>query len=100
MDLMSAYLPPSPEKTAMALKAFYAKDRELWAGCIWWKIYEVMTRKDVLVVTDRKNLELSTSAGLKTHTSLEDAFREALACHGPDARVAFVPYGRYSVLGT
>jgi nickel-dependent lactate racemase len=99
MDLLSAYMPPSPENTSKALKAFYAKDRELWAGCIWWKIYETMTRKDVLIVTDEKNLELGSQAGFKMQTSLEDALKDALGRYGPDARVAFVPYGRYSVLG-
>lgn len=100
MDLLSAYMPPSPQNTVKALKAFYAKDRELWAGCIWWKIYEVMTRKSVMVVTDEKNIEVSRAAGIDARSSLQDAFSEALAHHGRDARVAFVPYGRYSVLDT
>jgi lactate racemase len=100
MDLLGAYMPPSPENTAKALKAFYAKDRELWAGCIWWKIYEVMTRKDVVIVTDKNNLEIGRAAGLNAQDSLGGAFNEALRRYGPDARVAFVPYGRYTVLDT
>jgi nickel-dependent lactate racemase len=98
MDLLQAYMPPSAGNNAKALKAFYAKDRELWAGCIWWKIYEVMTRKDVTIVTKEENLELSRSVGLNVKSSLQAAFDEALKRHGPDARVIFVPYGRYSVL--
>ncbi len=98
MDLMSEYVPPSPDNIAKAMKAFYAKDRELWAGCIWWKIYEVMTRKDIIVVTNADNLEAAKGAGLGATTSLEEAFKAALDRHGPNARVAFVPYGRYSVL--
>ncbi len=98
MDLMSEYVPPSPDNIAKAMKAFYAKDRELWAGCIWWKIYEVMTRKDIVVVTNADNLEAAKGAGLGATTSLEEAFKAALDRHGPNARVAFVPYGRYSVL--
>lgn len=98
MDLMKEYMPPSAENKAKALKAFYAKDRELWAGCIWWKIYEVMTRKNVVIVTNKENAEMSRGAGLETADSLEAAFDAALKRHGPDARVAFVPYGRYTVL--
>lgn len=98
MDLMQEYTPPSPEHKAKALRAFYAKDRELWAGCIWWKIYEVMTRKDVSIVTDSGNLEMSRGAGLNATDSLQEAFDAALDRHGPNARVAFVPYGRYTVL--
>ncbi len=30
--------------------------------------------------------------------SLPDAFKEAMKRHGPDAKVAVVPYGRYTVL--
>ena len=98
MDLMSEYAPPSADKIPLAMKAFYAKDRELWAGCIWWKIYEVLTRKDIVVVTMAENLEAAKGAGLGASASLEEAFKAALEKHGPNARVAFVPYGRYSVL--
>lgn len=98
MDLMADYVPPTPEKIATAMRAFYSKDRELWAGCIWWKIYEVMTRKNIVVVTDAANLEAAKGAGFGANTTLDEAFREAMKKHGPNARVAFVPYGRYSVL--
>jgi hypothetical protein len=98
MDLMKEYMPPSADNAAKALKAFYSKDRELWAGCIWWKIYEVMTRKEVVIVTNKENLEMCQSVGLKATDSLQAAFDEALNRHGAAARVAFVPYGRYTVL--
>ena len=70
----------------------------MWAGCIWWKIYEVMTRKDIVVVTQTDNLEAAKGVGLGASDSLDKAFTAALEKHGPNARVAFVPYGRYSVL--
>ena len=98
MDLLQAYMPASPDNNAKALKAFYRKDKELWAGCIWWKIYEVMTRKNISIVTLEKNLEFARSIGIDAGSSLQAAFDEALKRHGPDARVAFVPYGRYTVL--
>lgn len=97
MDLMKEYMPPSPENAARALRAFYGKERELWAGCIWWKIYEVMTRKQVIIVTRRENLAMCAEAGLDATDSVEKAFERALERHGRDARVAFVPYGRYSI---
>ncbi|MGC8837455.1 MAG: lactate racemase domain-containing protein [Anaerolineae bacterium] len=98
MDLMKDFMPPTPENKVKALRAFYTRDRELWAGCIWWKIYEVMTRKHITVVTRKENLEMSRGAGLDATDSLEEAFQAALKRHGPNARVAFVPYGRYTVL--
>jgi nickel-dependent lactate racemase len=98
MDLMKEYMPPSAENAAKALKSFYTKDRELWAGCIWWKIYEVMTRKHVVIVTQKENLEMSRQAGLEATDSLQEAFQAALKRHGAKARMAFVPYGRYTIL--
>ncbi len=98
VDLLQAFMPPSLENKIKALKAFHAKERELSAGSVWWKIYEVMTRKAVTIVTKEENLQLSRSLGLNTTTSLEAAFNEAVRRHGPNSRVAFVPYGRYSVL--
>lgn len=98
MDLMQAYMPPSRENHVKALRAFYNKERELWAGCIWYKIYEVMTRKHVSIVTNKENLELAAQAGVHATASLPEAFEEALQRHGPTARVAFVPFGRYTIL--
>jgi nickel-dependent lactate racemase len=98
MDLLHLYMPPSAENKAKAMRAFYQRDRELWAGCIWWKIYEVMTRKKLRIVTREDNLEMSRAAGLDTHSSLQETFDEALQAAGPNARVAFVPFGRYTVL--
>jgi nickel-dependent lactate racemase len=98
MDMMQEYMPPSAANKVKALRAFYAKERELWAGCIWWKIYEVMTRKNVVIVTNRENLEMCRSVGLSATDSVQEAFDAALQRHGPAARVAFVPYGRYTVL--
>jgi hypothetical protein len=98
MDLLQEYMPPSTENKGKAMRAFYKRDRELWAGCIWWKIYEVLTRKRLAIVTQEENLEMSRSTGLDTSSSLQAVFDEALERHGSNARVAFVPYGRYSVL--
>jgi lactate racemase len=98
MDLMQEYMPPSPANLAKAYKGFYTHDRELWAGCIWYKIYEVMTRKCLTIVTNKENLDMSRSVGIDTSASLQDAFDEAMKRHGPNARVAFVPFGRYTVL--
>lgn len=98
MNLMQEYVPPSPANVEKAMKAFFARDRELWAGCIWWKIYEVMTRKNVLVVTNPENVQASCDAGIQATASIQEAFDQALKQHGANARVAYVPFGRYTVL--
>ncbi len=98
MGLMQEYMPPDPKHIEKAMKAFFTRDRELWAGCIWWKIYEVMTRKQCTIVTNQENLEMTKEIGMDASASLQEAFEAALKRHGPNARVAFVPYGRYTVL--
>jgi hypothetical protein len=57
-----------------------------------------MTRKHVAIVTNKENIDMSRDAGLDATASLTDAFKAAMDRHGLNARVAFVPYGRYTVL--
>ncbi|MDN5345151.1 MAG: lactate racemase, partial [Clostridia bacterium] len=98
MDLVKDFMPPTPENNEKALKAFYSHARELWAGCIWYKIYEGMLHADYYIVTRPENLAMARDFGFTVYDSLEQAYKDALAKHGANARVAFVPYGRYSLL--
>lgn len=98
MDHLKPFMPPSKENQIKALKEFYTKEKELWAGCIWYKIYEVMTRKEVWVVTDKDNLPLCEDIGLTAFDSIEEAFKQAIKKCGSDAQVAFLPYGRYTIV--
>jgi nickel-dependent lactate racemase len=98
MDLVKEFMPPTPENNEKALKAFYDRSRELWAGCIWYKIYEGMLHADYSVVTRPENLAAAREFGFTAYDSVEQAYGDALAKHGTSARVAFVPYGRYTVL--
>ena len=91
-------MPPTPENNEKALKAFYNQSRELWAGCIWYKIYEAMLHADYYIVTRPENLDMARDFGFTVYDSVEKAYQDALAKHGADARVAFVPFGRYTVL--
>ncbi|MBE3572347.1 MAG: DUF2088 domain-containing protein [Moorella humiferrea] len=98
MDLVKDFMPPTPENNEKALKAFYTHSRELWAGCIWYKIYNAMLHADYYIVTRPENLEMARDFGFVVYDNLEKAYKDALAKHGASARVAFVPYGRYSIL--
>ena len=46
----------------------------MWAGCIWVPIYEVMTRKQLTIVTLEENLAMAADIGLDATTSLDEAF--------------------------
>jgi lactate racemase len=97
MDLMKDYMPPTSENHEKVMKAFYTKERELWAGCIWYPLFRVMLNRDVHIVTRSENVEMAKGAGLNVGASWEEAVKAAMTKHGVDARVAFVPYGRYTV---
>ena len=55
--------------------------------------YTPITKKQLLIT----NLEMAGDIGLNVGDSLEKAFGEALKKHGENARIAFVPYGRYTI---
>jgi nickel-dependent lactate racemase len=97
MDLMKPYMPATPENYQRVLKDIHARAIQMWAGCIWVPIYEVMTRKHLELVTLEENLEMAADIGLDATTSLDEAYAAALARHGPDAKVLVLPYARYQL---
>lgn len=97
MDLMAEYMPPTAANHERVLRDFFLRKRELWAGCIWYPLYKAMMTRTVKVVTQEKNHTDARKAGIDISPSLQDALAEAMKKHGPKARVAFVPFGRYSV---
>jgi nickel-dependent lactate racemase len=97
MDLMKPYMPATPENYQRVLKDIHAREIQMWAGCIWVPIYEVMTRKHLKLVTLEENLELAAEIGMDATTSLDEAFAEAMERHGSGARVLVLPYARYQL---
>jgi nickel-dependent lactate racemase len=97
MDLMKPYMPPTGENYQRVLRDIHARAIQMWAGCIWVPIYEVMTRKRLVLVTLEENLELAADIGIEAGTSLEAAFAAALERHGPDAKVIVLPFARYQL---
>ncbi|MEX0850717.1 MAG: lactate racemase domain-containing protein [Gaiellaceae bacterium] len=97
MDLMKPYMPATPENYQRVLKDIHARAIQMWAGCIWVPIYEVMTRKHLKLVTLEENLEMAADIGIDATTSLDDAFAEAMGRHGADAKVIVLPFARYQL---
>ena len=97
MDLMKPYMPPTRENYERVLRDIHGRVIQMWAGCIWVPIYEVMTRKQLTMVTLAENLELAADIGLDATTSLDEAFAAAMGKHGPDARVIVLPFARYQL---
>src|SRR5882757_7081989 len=97
MDLMKPYMPPTPENYEQVLRDIHARTIQMWAGCIWVPIYEVMTRKRLTMVTLEENLAMAADIGMEATTSLEDAFAAAMQRKGPDAKVIVLPFARYQL---
>ena len=97
MDLMKPYMPPTPENYQRVLKDIHARAIQMWAGCIWVPIYEVMTRKHLTLVTLEDNLEMAADIGIEAGTSLDAAFAAAMERHGPEAKVIVLPDARYQL---
>jgi lactate racemase len=97
MDLMKPYMPPSPENYQHVLRDIHTRTIQMWAGCIWVPIYEVMTRKRLTMVTLEENLAMAADIGMDATTSLESAFAAAMERKGPDAKVIVLPFARYQL---
>ena len=97
MDLMKPYMPPTPENYQRVLRDIHTRTIQMWAGCIWVPIYEVMTRKRLTMVTLEENLAMAADIGMEATTSLEGAFAAAMERKGPDAKVIVLPFARYQL---
>ena len=97
MDLMKPYMPPTAENYQRVLRDIHAREIQMWAGCIWVPIYEVMTRKHLTVVTLEENLEMAADIGLDATTSLDAALAAAMERHGADAKAIVLPFARYQL---
>jgi lactate racemase len=97
MDLMKPYMPATRENYERVLRDIHARAIQMWAGCIWVPIYEVMTRNRLTMVTLEENLELAADIGIDATTSLEEAFAAAIERHGSDAKVVVLPFARYQL---
>jgi nickel-dependent lactate racemase len=97
MDLMKPYMPPSPENYQHVLRDIHTRTIQMWAGCIWVPIYEVMTRKRLTMVTLEENLAMAADIGMNATTSLEDALSSAMDRQGAGAKVIVLPFARYQL---
>ena len=97
MDLMKPYMPPTPENYQRVLRDIHTRTIQMWAGCIWVPIYEVMTRKRLTMVTLEENLAMAADIGMEATTSLEGAFAAAMERKGPGAKVIVLPFARYQL---
>lgn len=98
MEVLRDYLPASKENQGKAIRELYKRIVSGKWAFTWYKIYEVMPQKDVWIVTDKANLSLCRKIGLTAYESIVEAYREAIKRIGDGGKVAFIPYGRYTII--
>ncbi|NKC11664.1 MAG: DUF2088 domain-containing protein [Gammaproteobacteria bacterium] len=96
-DEMKAYMPPNPENMQRLYRDVHHRRLEMWTGCIWAPIYEVMARKHLTVVTLDENIAMGEDIGIPVSTDAQGAVDRAIKRHGPDAKVIVLPFARYQM---
>lgn len=91
------YMPADNESLASAFSDFYYRRAEFWDGVIWYKLLEVLTRKELVVVTQEKNFPGFAEIKVRAVASVAEALDYAYQKQGASARLAFVPYAKWCV---
>jgi nickel-dependent lactate racemase len=89
------YMPPNPDAFRRLYEDVFYGKQPLWHACLWLPILKVAAKKNILVVTEEKNLPAFKQVQLPAVTSLEAALRMAVKKHGPRASVGVFPYGKW-----
>ncbi len=89
------YMPPDrPAFRRLYEDIFYGK-QPLWHACLWLPLLRVLAQKEIIVVTEEKNLPAFQQVKLPAVTDLNVALRMAIKKHGPRASVGVFPYGKW-----
>ena len=89
------YMPPNGDAFRRLYEDIFYGKQPLWHACLWMPILQVLVKKDIIVVTEAKNLPAFKQVQLPAVTSLEAAFRMAMKNHGPNASVGVFPFGKW-----
>jgi len=89
------YMPPDGNAFRRLYQDIFYGQQPLWHACLWVPILQVLAKKEIIVVTEERNLPAFQQVHLPAVTSLEKALTGALKKHGPRARVGVFPYGKW-----
>ncbi|MCW3975380.1 MAG: lactate racemase domain-containing protein [Candidatus Bathyarchaeota archaeon] len=95
-NFIKNYMPPNMKNLRRLLMDVYYLKQELWHVILWYPIYMIMMKKNVIVVTEEKNHEALKNLGIFATTSLEEAYEKASSKHGPKAKVIAAPYSKWA----
>lgn len=89
------YMPPTSESFRRLYEDIFYGKQPLWHAALWFPILKVLAKKELIVVTEKRNLPLFEKVKLKAVTSMEEAFKLALSSRGSKVSVGFFPFGKW-----
>lgn len=89
------YMPPNKDAFRRLYEDIFYGKQPLWHACLWMPILQVLAKKDIIVVTEERNLSAFRQVHLPAVISLEEALRMAMKKHGPKASIGVFPYGKW-----
>ncbi len=95
-EYIKDYMPPNAENLKRLLMDIYYLKQELWHAVLWYPIYLAMMKKNIMAVTEERNLCALKEVGIEATTQLDEAYRIAIEKHGPRAKVLVAPYAKWA----
>jgi nickel-dependent lactate racemase len=95
-NFIKDYMPPNIENLRRLLMDIYYLRQELWHVILWYPIYIIMMKKNLIVVTEDRNHEALKNLGIFATTSLEEAYEKASSNYGPNEKVIAAPYSKWA----
>ena len=89
------YMPPDKESFRRLFDDMFYGKQPFWHACLWLPVLQTLEKKEIIVVTEEKNLPAFKQVKLPAVTRMEEALRSALKKHGPKAKVGVFPYGKW-----
>ena len=89
------YMPPNENAFRRLYEDIFYGKQPLWHACLWLPILKVLAQKNLIVVTEEKNLPAFKEVRIPAVTNMEKALGMAMKKHGPRAFVGVFPYGKW-----
>jgi nickel-dependent lactate racemase len=89
------YMPPDRESFRRLFDDMFHGKQPFWHACLWLPVLQTLQKKEIIVVTEEKNLPAFKQVKLPAVPRMEEALRLALKRQGPKAKVGVFPYGKW-----
>jgi nickel-dependent lactate racemase len=89
------YMPPDKDSLRRLFEDMFYGKQPFWHACLWLPVLQALEKKEIIVVTEEKNLPAFKQVKLPAVTRIQEALKLAMKKHGPKAKVGIFPYGKW-----